>query len=107
LTSEDSALHQQTISLIKHKNRNLAKKNSMNTAFSPNPIANANAPPMNNFNDGGAREFLSNQKWPPGLQETFVKNVSKVAYRVFICDDSGSMATTDGNRLMDTNGHKQ
>lgn len=72
--------------------------------------AGAHSPPNGNnidVNDGGAREFLAQQKWPPGLQETFINNVYKIAYRVFICDDSGSMASTDGNRLLDTNGHKQ
>lgn len=90
----------------------------MNPNYNPNPVAVAtvvSAPPapvnrassLANFNDGGAREFLAQQKWPPGLQETFINNVYKIAYRVFICDDSGSMAATDGNRLLDTNGHKQ
>lgn len=48
------------------------------------------------FNEGGAREFLLEQKWPKGLQDTFVKNLDKIAFRYFICDDSGSMSMNDG-----------
>ncbi len=60
----------------------------------------------NSFNDGGAREFLSTQHWPAGLQDTFVKNLSRIAYRFFICDDSGSMASSDGHKLV-TDSRKQ
>lgn len=52
------------------------------------------------FNDGGAREFLSQHNWPAGLQDTFVKNLTKVAFRFFICDDSGSMSSNDGHKLV-------
>ena len=52
------------------------------------------------FNDGVAREFLSSQGWPTGLQDTFVYNLHKIAFRFFICDDSGSMATNDGHKLV-------
>lgn len=56
------------------------------------------------IHEGGAREHLSKLKWPPGLQDCFVKNAYKIAYRVFICDDSGSMDANDGSRLIDMNG---
>lgn len=78
--------------------------------------------PLMAFDEGGAREVLSEFKWPEGLQskcshgylskdlfrlDTFVKSLSKIPIRFFICDDSGSMASTDGHRLVDTNGHKK
>ena len=64
--------------------------------------------PMNGFNDGGAREFLSTQGWPAGLQDTFVKHLSKIAFRFFICDDSGSMSSGDGKKLVvDSNKNKR
>ena len=63
------------------------------------------------IHEGGAREYLSRSKWPPGLQDCFVKNAYKFAYRVFICDDSGSMDANDGSRLIDVNsdsyGHRK
>lgn len=48
-------------------------------------------------NEAGAREFLTARRWPEGLQNTFVANVSRTPLRYFICDDSGSMQTNDGN----------
>jgi hypothetical protein len=50
--------------------------------------------------NAGAREFLSANKWPIGLQDTFVKNLTTIPIRFFICDDSGSMMASDGHRLM-------
>lgn len=50
-------------------------------------------------NPEGAKEFLSKQGWPEGLIEVFIQNVSKTPLRFFVCDDSGSMYTTDGNVL--------
>lgn len=54
------------------------------------------------INEGGAREFLTAQKWPIGLQDTLVEGLHKVPIRFFICDDSGSMGTNDGNRIVST-----
>jgi hypothetical protein len=48
------------------------------------------------FNEGGAREFMSQHNWPIGLQDTLVKGVSSFPLRFFIGDDSGSMGTKDG-----------
>lgn len=53
-----------------------------------------------NTNEGGAREFLTSQKWPEGLQDLFVKSIGKFPMRYMICDDSGSMATSDGNKIV-------
>lgn len=52
------------------------------------------------FNEGGAVEFMSEQKWPKGIQETFVNNLNTIAFRYFICDDSGSMSMCDGNQVI-------
>lgn len=34
------------------------------------------------------------------VQDTFVKNLPTVAFRYFICDDSGSMTSTDGSVIL-------
>lgn len=52
------------------------------------------------INEAGAREFLTANKWPTGLQDTFVANLHRIPMRFFICDDSGSMIASDGHRLM-------
>lgn len=48
----------------------------------------------------GAKRFLSQHKWPGGLQKALLKSVSKLPLRYFICDDSGSMLTNDGHKTM-------
>ena len=50
--------------------------------------------------EGYTREFLSDRSWPTGLQKFLLKNVTKIPFRFFICDDSGSMACNDGKRLV-------
>ncbi len=74
---------------------------------SPQPINNTYnstptvpSQPSSTVNEGGAREFLSGYKWPVGLQDTFVHNLSMIAFRFFICDDSGSMSATDGHKIV-------
>jgi hypothetical protein len=57
-------------------------------------------------NEGGAREFLSIQGFPPGLQDCFVDSLKKIPLRFFILDDSGSMATNDGKRIVVSQGKK-
>ena len=47
-----------------------------------------------------ARAFLAKHHWPVGLQEAMVKSCKKMPVRFFITDDSGSMLTNDGNRLV-------
>jgi hypothetical protein len=51
-------------------------------------------------NEGAAKEFLSRCQWPESLQESFIQSVSKIPLRFFICDDSGSMETGDGKRVV-------
>ena len=43
------------------------------------------------FDEAAAREYLSRCEWPLGLQDTFIRNLSKIPLRFFICDDSGSV----------------
>lgn len=52
------------------------------------------------------REQLDAYGWPRGLQETFLKSLSKNPIRFFIVDDSGSMASADGRRLVSSAGGK-
>lgn len=58
------------------------------------PQAEASALPIND----GARAYLNAHHWPPGLQDTFLANLAVLSIRYFICDDSGSMVSSDGNR---------
>lgn len=51
-------------------------------------------------NEAGARAFLTQHKWPVGLQDTFLENLKNMPIRYFICDDSGSMVAADGHRLV-------
>lgn len=52
-------------------------------------------------NEGGAREFLTQHKWPNALQDAFLANLAKTPIRFFICDDSGSMSISDGYRIVE------
>ena len=54
----------------------------------------------------GARKFLNSNYWPCGLIEAFILNVEKVPIRFFIIDDSGSMNTNDGLKIMGKEGSK-
>jgi hypothetical protein len=56
------------------------------------------------YDEGGIREFLTSQKWPSGLQDTFITNLQKIPIRFFICDNSGSMNTTDGHDIYEYDG---
>lgn len=44
------------------------------------------------------KHFLEGRGWPNGLQDLAVKAVHKMPIRYVICDDSGSMMTSDGVR---------
>eukprot|EP01034_Spumella_vulgaris_P033732 gene33732-41615_t len=70
-------------------------------------VALVGSAPVRAYNEDGAKQYLSNLKWPPGLQNTFVSNLAKIPMRFFICDDSGSMCTNDGHKLIDVGGHKR
>eukprot|EP01032_Pedospumella_encystans_P028501 gene28501-32189_t len=51
-------------------------------------------------NESGAKAFLTGHNWPSGLQDALVKSCRKIAIRYIITDDSGSMMTNDGHRLI-------
>ena len=51
-------------------------------------------------NEAGLRNFLMGHSWPNGLQENLVKCTRKMPIRYIICDDSGSMAQSDGNKIV-------
>lgn len=53
-------------------------------------------------NEGGAREFLTQHKWPTALQDAFLANLAKTPIRFFICDDSGSMSISDGYKIVES-----
>eukprot|EP01038_Epipyxis_sp_PR26KG_P014527 gene14527-19504_t len=44
--------------------------------------------------------FLGANSWPEGLQDALIKSCSKIAIRFFVVDDSGSMITNDGKRIV-------
>ena len=50
-------------------------------------------------NEAGAKEFLTVQGWPIGLQDSLIKSCKKCPLRFIIVDDSGSMMANDGHRL--------
>jgi hypothetical protein len=79
------------------------------TAEPSAPTAAVNVPPpLPQFeNEGGAREFLSANHFPQGLQDAFIESLTKTPLRYFIIDDSGSMGTNDGKRVVQHNGKKR
>ncbi len=77
------------------------------TAFvTSEPQPNTQGQNSAGINDAGAREFLKANKWPPGLIDAFIANLTKIPIRYFICDDSGSMVTNDGHKLMNSGNKK-
>jgi len=51
-------------------------------------------------NELALREYLTSFDWPNGLQESLIKGLTKTPMRFMIIDDSGSMAASDGHRLV-------
>jgi len=51
-------------------------------------------------NDAGAREFLKSQNWPTGLIEMLIQGFLKTPIRFIIVDNSGSMASSDGQQII-------
>jgi hypothetical protein len=52
------------------------------------------------IDEQSASMYLTNHGWPIGLQRALLNNVARIPMRYFICDDSGSMVTGDGHRLV-------
>ena len=57
-------------------------------------------PPPSEMNEGAVREFLATHCWPDGLQSILISSLKRIPLRFFICDDSGSMMSDDGHRLV-------
>lgn len=78
----------------------IAKAVAVDEVYGAPPSAPPAAAPLPSLqNEGGAREFLSSKQWPAGLQDAFIENIARTPLRFFICDDSGSMQTNDGNLI--------
>jgi len=58
------------------------------------------------FTSGGAREYMNMQGFPVGLQNAFIASLAKYPMRYFILDDSGSMETDDGHKIVTHHGKK-
>eukprot|EP01041_Mallomonas_annulata_P002507 gene2507-4877_t len=48
----------------------------------------------------GLCEYLTKEGWPKGLQNSCAENLKKCPIRFMIVDDSGSMGTNDGHRIV-------
>jgi len=53
-------------------------------------------------NEGAVRDLLNAKGYPQGLVTECVTSIGKFPMRFFICDDSGSMMTLDGNSVVTT-----
>jgi hypothetical protein len=50
--------------------------------------------------------FLNKNGWPAGLQDAVTATIRRMPIRYVICDDSGSMSSSDGSKLsMAANGN--
>ena len=50
--------------------------------------------------ESSVRQYLRHHNWPSGLQSLFLQTRAKVPIRYFICDDSGSMMSSDGKHIV-------
>ena len=57
------------------------------------------------INEIGAKEYLTANHFPAGIQQTAIKNMEKFPIRFLIVDDSGSMAAADGHRMVKSGNH--
>ena len=55
---------------------------------------------MGGFNEQSIRAFLNQHKWPVGLQNALISSLAQTPVRFMIVDDSGSMSTEDGSRVV-------
>ena len=46
------------------------------------------------------RDYLSRSSWPKGLQNVFINGFNTIPTRFIVCDDSGSMISNDGHRVV-------
>eukprot|EP00596_Hydrurales_sp_CCMP1899_P002650 CAMPEP_0119044152 /NCGR_PEP_ID=MMETSP1177-20130426/29073_1 /TAXON_ID=2985 /ORGANISM="Ochromonas sp, Strain CCMP1899" /LENGTH=258 /DNA_ID=CAMNT_0007013745 /DNA_START=18 /DNA_END=791 /DNA_ORIENTATION=+ len=59
-------------------------------------------PPPPGIDEESIRLHLSSQKWPTGLAIALMRGLTMTPARFFICDDSGSMMSSDSHRVIDT-----
>jgi hypothetical protein len=50
--------------------------------------------------DEAVRKYLTDNGWPTGLRNTLIAGLTSAPIRYFICDDSGSMVSSDGHRMV-------
>ena len=89
-----------------YPNNNFAHGNNQPNMLSYQPPPPQPQPAFNFLaaqpNEPRAREFLSRFGWPYGLQSLLINTIRKIPIRFFICDNSGSMMSDDGHRLVGT-----
>lgn len=56
-------------------------------------------PPPPQGSDANLRKHLSSNGWPTGLQNALIGGTVSTPVRFMICDDSGSMMSSDGHRV--------
>lgn len=64
------------------------------------PPAGGAAQPHEMIDEGNARAYLTSKGWSEGLTNFLINQMKFIPYRFFILDDSGSMAASDGKRLV-------
>jgi hypothetical protein len=75
---------------------------TMNRSFR---LSQSSQLPISPIEEANTRAYLTSKLWPVGLQTFLMKNLARLPYRFFICDDSGSMATNDGKLLIRSGNH--
>jgi hypothetical protein len=66
------------------------------------PTGELPPPPPENArvgSDEALRAYLLEHGWPTGLQNTLIGALISTPARFFICDDSGSMMSNDGEMI--------
>jgi hypothetical protein len=51
------------------------------------------------MSESATKEYLSQNEWPLGLQDTIIKSIDNIPIRYFILDNSGSMIINDSYRI--------
>ena len=59
------------------------------------------------FPSGGSRGYMNSLGYPIGLQNTFIASFTEFPMRYYIIDDSGSMGSMDGKKIVIQSGRKK
>jgi hypothetical protein len=78
---------------------NLTAVNVRQCADLSAPMASATDSKVGGINVVGAKQFLSQNKWPPGLQEAFVQSCSKKTLQFFFFEKKRAQAPHKFNPL--------